>query len=128
MAKLLFKKMQQQLGRIGENLITHGMLVEHDLGRLHMSELKAALQRVKEGDEESKLDVIANAISYTHLIERHIKKEDELIYPYSEKHLSKETLEEVDELTKSFEKEAEANGIQEKYMGILKELEQKYLG
>ena len=39
-----------------------------------MQELRAALARVKDGDEESRLDVIANAISYTHLLARHIKQ------------------------------------------------------
>ena len=49
--KFLFKEMQTKLGKLGENLITHGMLVEHDFGRLYMSDLTDALQRVKDGDE-----------------------------------------------------------------------------
>ena len=68
--KILFDKMQEHLGALGNKLITHGMLVEHDFGRLYMHELREALARVKAGDEESKLDVIANAISYTHLFRR----------------------------------------------------------
>lgn len=125
--KIMFKKMQENLGRIGENLITHGMLVEHDLGRLYMQELNAAINRVKEGDLESYLDVIANAISYTHLIERHIKKEDELVYPYGEKNLSVEDMEQINADTYKFEEEASQNKTQEKYMSILENLEGKYL-
>lgn len=124
--KFMFKKMQENLGKIGENLITHGMLVEHDLGRLHMSELRSALERVQSGDEESKLDVIANAISYTHLIERHIKKEDELVYPFGEKNLSEDIMKEINELTDEFEAVANENGTQEKYMRLLEGLEEKY--
>ena len=125
--KFMFKKMQENLGKIGENLITHGMLVEHDLGRLHMRELRSALERVQSGDEESKLDVIANAISYTHLIERHIKKEDELVYPFGEKNLSEPIMKEINDLTDEFEAKAKEDGIQEKYMTLLKKLEEKYL-
>lgn len=124
--KIFFKQMQKHLGRIGENLITHGMLVEHDLGRLHMQELVAAIDRVKAGDEESYLDVIANAISYTHLIERHIKKEDELIYPFGEKNLSQEVVNQINTDTMKFENEAQKAGTQDKYLNILSELERKY--
>ena len=74
--KLLFHEMVTHLGPLGNKLITHGMLVEHDSGRLFIKELEEALQRVKSGDEMSKLDVIANAISYTHLLRRHIEKEN----------------------------------------------------
>ena len=125
--KILFEKMQQNLGRMGENLITHGMLVEHDLGRLHIQELEQAIKRVKEGEEESLLDVIADAISYTHLIERHIKKEDELIYPFGEKQLSAEIIKEVEEKTEEFERNAINAKVQEKYLNLLENLEKVYV-
>lgn len=124
--KFLFAKMQEHLGRIGENLITHGMLVEHDYGRLYMSELKDALQRVKEGDDVSKLDVISNIISYTHHITRHIAKEDEVVYSYGAKNLPKDVLDKVDELSNAFEKDANEHGIQKKYIDLLLRLEEKY--
>ena len=122
----LFAKMQQHLGKIGENLITHGMLVEHDLGRLFMTDLKDALERVKDGSEESKLDVIANIISYTHLINRHIAKEDEVVYQFGVKQLPKEIVEQVNEQSEAFEREANEKGVQEKYLDMLKRLEEKY--
>lgn len=125
--KFLFKEMQKSLGRIGDNLITHGMLIEHDYGRYYMQELREALARVKAGEEESKLDVIANAISYTHLLERHIKKEDELVYTYGMKNLDQSILAEVDRLSEQFEEDARAAGIQEKYLMILEQMEKKYL-
>lgn len=124
--KFMFKRMVERLGRMGDNLITHGMLVEHDLGRLHMQELRIALTRVQNGDEESILDVIANAISYTHLIERHIKKEDELVYPFGEKNLDEADMEEINQKTEQFEEDAMQNGVQDKYLTILSELEKKY--
>uniref|UniRef100_UPI0018ABAE5D hemerythrin domain-containing protein n=1 Tax=Clostridium sp. 1001271B_151109_B4 TaxID=2787148 RepID=UPI0018ABAE5D len=64
--KILFIKMVEELGEAAEKVVNHGMLVEHDLGRLHVRELVSALEKVKVGEEEAKLDVIANAISYTH--------------------------------------------------------------
>lgn len=125
--KFLFKEMQTHLGSVGENLITHGMLVEHDFGRLYMSELKAALDRVKNDDEESKLDVISNAIGYTHLLTRHIAKEDEVIYQFGKNRLSKEVMEEIDMKSKEFEEEENIKGTQNYYIKLLESLEKKYM-
>lgn len=124
--KFLFKAMEEHLGALGQKLIRVGMLVEHDFGRLYMSELREALRKFEEGDEESKLDIIANMISYTHLLERHISKENEVVYPFGEKQLSKEILDEVHEKTEAYEREATSKGIQEKYEMLLKRLEEKY--
>jgi hemerythrin-like domain-containing protein len=124
--KFLFKEMQTRLGRMGENLITHGMMVEHDLGRLYMSDLEAALERVKSGDDESRLDVISNAVGYTYLLTRHIGKEDSVVYNFGVKNLPEEVLEEINRKTEQFENEANANGVRNHYIGMLERLEDKY--
>lgn len=124
--KFLFKEMMNHLGELGSKLIRNGMLVEHDLGRLYIKDLVEALEKVKAGDEESKLDVIANAISYTHLLERHIAKEDEVVYTFGARKLAKEVLEMVDQDSEIFEEEAKRQGTQAKYIGLLEELENKY--
>ena len=125
--KFLFKEMVDNLGKIGENLIKSGMLVEHDWGRLFISELISALEKVKNGNEESKIDVIANAVGYANHLSRHIKKEDELVYTFAEKKLEPGILGHVNAQTDEFEKEAEEKGIQKHYIGLLEELEAKYI-
>lgn len=125
--KFLFKEMQNHLGSIGDNLITHGMLVEHDLGRLYISDLLVALDKVKNGEEESKLDVIANAIGYTNLLTRHIQKEDEVVYQFGSTKLSKEVLDEIDEKSRIYEEECNEKGIQKQYINLLISLENKYI-
>jgi hemerythrin-like domain-containing protein len=125
--QFLFKEMVNNLGKMGANLVTHGMLVEHDWGRLFVSELNAALLRVKAGDKESKLDVIANAVGYANHLSRHIAKEDAVVYTFAEKQLSQEVLEQVNKQTQAFEEEANRQGIQNHYIEILVELEKKYM-
>ena len=88
--KILFVKMVEELGEPAEKAVKQGMLVEHDLGRLHIRELVEALDKLKAGEEEAKLDVIANAISYSHLLTRHIDKEDRVIYKFAERNLKRE--------------------------------------
>lgn len=122
---ILFNKMVNELGPIAEKLVKHGMLVEHDFGRLYMQELEIAVKKVQTGDDEAKLDVIANAISYTHLLYRHIDKEDGVVYKYAKNNLSKESLEALDKECERVEVEATNNEVQRKYIKLLEEFEAK---
>lgn len=122
--KILFIKMVEELGEAAEKAVNHGMLVEHDLGRLHVRELVSALEKVKAGEEEAKLDVIANAISYTHLLMRHIDKEDRVIYKFAERNLNDEVMKFIDDECENYEINNEE--IKNKYISILEDLEKRY--
>ncbi|OPJ57939.1 hemerythrin domain-containing protein [Clostridium oryzae] len=125
--QILFKEMVKQLGEIGNNLITHGMLVEHDMGRLFISELEAAAKQYRGKDDyENKADIIANAIGYTKLLQRHIDKENKVVYTYAERSLSPEILKGIDERVVDFEKQAEDEKVIETYIQILDRLTEKY--
>ena len=121
--EILFKKMSEELGDVVKNGPIFGMLTEHDLGRLFISNLEQALERVKNGDHESKVDIIANAIAYSDLLYRHIDKEDHAIYTFGQKKLSPEAMKEVQERCEEVEKAALTEQIQHKYLRIVDELE-----
>lgn len=124
--KFYFNEMEKNLGDIGVALIRHGMLVEHDLGRLYIMNLEKALNEYKENNSNKlKLDIIANTISYGDLLSRHIDKEDQLVYTYGEKNLSKEILNKIENNCCKYEEENSKVAI--KYIEILKTLEEKYL-
>ncbi len=125
--KLLFTRMVEEGGDTAVKLVKHGMLVEHDLGRMYVRDLEDSLSRVKSGDNEAKVDVIANAISYTHLLEKHIEKENNAAYTYAVRQLPEETLRKIDEECKAYESESAKDHVQDRYIGILKELENKYI-
>lgn len=125
--KFLFNEMADNLGELGKKLVTHGMLVEHDFGRAFIIQLQDALRCVKSGDEESKLDVIANAVGYANHLARHIGKEDKLIYTFAERQLAPEVLERVDKNSELFEEDAAKKSVQAHYIGLLEDLERKYL-
>jgi len=124
---LLFTKMVEELGPTAEKLVRHGMLVEHDLGRLFVQELEDAVKHVLDGDMDARLDVIANAVSYTHLLNRHIDKEDGVVYKYAQNNLSKETMTNLEQECLAFEKKAKEDKIQDKFLALLKELESHYV-
>lgn len=121
---ILFIKMVENIGEAAEKAVNQGMLVEHDLGRLYVRDLVSALEKVKGGDEEAKLDIIANAISYTHLLKRHIDKEDRVIYKFAERNLNDEVMKFIDVECENFEINNEE--IKNRYILTLEELEKKY--
>ena len=118
---ILFNRMVEHLGALGEKTIKNGMLVEHDLGRLYVNSLEEALIKVKSGNEEAKLDVIANAIGYSDLLERHKTKEDNVIYKFAERQLSKEIMDQIDK--EALEYEEKNKKVKEENLLILKKLE-----
>lgn len=120
----LFNRMVEHLGEAGKNAITHGMLVEHDLGRLYIKNLEEALKNLKDGNEEAKLDIIANAISYATLLENHIHKEDNVIFSFAKRKLSEDILKTVNE--ECYKYEEENSHTREENIGILETLEEKY--
>jgi hemerythrin-like domain-containing protein len=125
--KILFSRMVDEIGGAAEKLVKFGMLVEHDLGRMYIKEFEEALAKAKAGDNEAKLDIIANAVSYANLLNRHIDKEDNVVYSFAKRELSDETLSKVDIECAEFEEETSKAGIQSRYISILESLEQKYI-
>jgi hemerythrin-like domain-containing protein len=125
--KLLFNEMVEHLGNLGSKMVNQGMLIEHDMGRLYIRELVSSLELTKQGDDEARIDVIANAISYTHHLKRHIDKEDKVIYTFAKKHLPEEIIDKVNQDTVAFENTAYEKGVQKHYILILEDLENKYI-
>ncbi|MGG7142743.1 hemerythrin domain-containing protein [Clostridium nigeriense] len=121
---MLFNRMVDEIGETAEKVVKYGMLVEHDLGRLYVSSLSEALEELKKGNNEAKLDVIANAISYTNLLERHIHKEDNVIYKFAQRELKEETMNLINYECVEFENKF--NDIKDNNLSILEELKIKY--
>ena len=97
----LFNKMVQHLGPAAQKLVTNG-------------------------NKEAVLDIIANSISYTHLLDRHIQKENDIVYPFAQKNFNKEISDEIQKECDEFEENANQQGFQDKYILLLEQLENKY--
>lgn len=125
--EILFAEMTNHLGEMGTKLIQHGMLVEHDLGRRFIMDLETALNQYKEKPNvNDKLEIVANAVGYANLLIRHIDKENQVIYPFAQRSLESSILESVDKRVSVFEEDAKTQKIQDHYLGILEDLENKY--
>lgn len=125
--EILFKKMREELGEALAGAPISGMLVEHDLGRLFIKTLEEALERVKNGDMDSRVDIIANAIGYADLLNRHIEKEDKVIYNFARRSLKEEAMGFVNENCEKVEELAEKESVQRRYICLLEELEANWV-
>lgn len=118
--KILFPEMTARLGKMAENLVTHGMLVEHDLGRNHIRGLETALKMLAEDPKiEHKLDVITEAMGYAHLMQIHIEKENSVVYTFAERSLPQDVKDHIDEKCRAFEEQQTSLGVQKKYLDML---------
>ncbi|AGB41169.1 hypothetical protein Halha_1222 [Halobacteroides halobius DSM 5150] len=122
---ILFAMISDHLDDDIEKDPVEAMLSEHDLGRYFIGNLESALDSVKEGKENAKVDIIANAIAYADLLAGHIYKEDNIIYSYAEEELSQDSLQKVHQEGKEVEATASEEGLQEGYINLVNELEAK---
>ncbi|MBU5677109.1 hemerythrin domain-containing protein [Alkaliphilus sp. MSJ-5] len=121
--EILFEKMSSELGPAIKQGPIFGMLAEHDLGRLFVKNLENALIESEKGNDNAKVDIIANATAYTDLLYRHIDKEDNAIFNFAESQLKAEIHE---QLNVEFEKAKErlnSDDTERKYVALLEELE-----
>lgn len=123
--QILFRAMIEDLGPVAVNLIQHGMLVEHDLGRLHITELESALEAYgKVPSTKNKLGILAGASGYANLLQRHIEKEDAAVYAFAERSLPKNVLDDVEQRIEAFEKNTSVQ--REDSLLLLRKLVAKY--
>lgn len=125
---LLFSRMTEELGPAAEKLVRYGMNVEHDMGRLFVQDLETAVRKVLGGDFNARLDIIANAISYSHLLERHIEKENNVVYKFARNNLAVETRKRLEKECSDFERMAEDDNIQAVYLALLEKFESGTFG
>jgi hemerythrin-like domain-containing protein len=124
--ELLFPAMEQagvarDKGPIGV------MLREHELGRECVQKMKAAFPRIKAGEPRAAKDFVRSARDYISLLNQHIDKENNVLFPMAERQLSEATLE---ELSKGFERIEEQKigvGKHEEFHKMIDQLESAYL-
>jgi len=103
------------------------MLKEHQQGRALVAEMKTALDQFSGGDTSAAQNLIKPANEYIMLLEFHIEKENNVLFPMAEKHLSKNKMLGLKKGFDRIEKEKVGAGKHEYYHQILEALEKEYL-
>ena len=97
----LMKEATEQ-GRI---LVENGMLVEHQMARYYVKEMKKLIKQ--EDCPQLRVKLIGFAQAYIDLLRRHIDKENHVAYPYAQKVVDEEKLQAVFDTYPKAEHEAE---------------------
>lgn len=71
------------------------MLMEHDTGRSYVKDISEAFAKHKTGDSKASSKIIENARNYIELLNRHIDKENNILFPMADALLSAEKQEEL---------------------------------
>ncbi|MBI4447937.1 hemerythrin domain-containing protein [Candidatus Woesearchaeota archaeon] len=98
---------------------TDQMLHEHDLGRNYIKELEEGLKK------KNTQKIIENAKGYAGLLQEHIFKEDNILYPMADDVLDGKVQKLMLERFVEAEKKNFAKGTKEKYLSIAKEFEKR---
>lgn len=98
---------------------TEQMLYEHNLGRDLVKNLETG---VNEGDKQKVLD---NARGYAYLLEDHISKEDNILYPMACEALPAETQNSIRQEFLSVEMEKFTPEVKEKYLKMVGDFEKR---
>jgi hemerythrin-like domain-containing protein len=103
------------------------MLAEHRQGRELVGAMRAAMTKYRQGEAAAANRFSEAAKAYIDLLNRHIEKENNVLFSIAERHLPKDTL---SELKKGFDRlETEEIGIgrHAEFHRMLENLEEKYL-
>jgi hemerythrin-like domain-containing protein len=99
------------------------MLMEHDQGRRYAAGIKAALPGYAEGDREASASLVSSIRGYGNLLLAHIQKEDQILYPLSDRIFSEAEKTELMDEFERVEREVTGPGEHEKHMALIDELQ-----
>lgn len=121
---VLFKAMQES-GVPSEGGPIGVMLYEHEQGRSFTRAMRAAAQRLEEGDTTAKQVIVDNALGYATLLRQHIMKEDRILFPLAGRVLALDRQTSLLERFEQVEHEETGEGVHEKYLALAEKLEKE---
>lgn len=102
------------------------MLMEHDMGRNFVKGLSDAIDEYDNGNKDAATKIIENAKNYASLLSNHIYKEDNILYPMADMHLSPEQQKQLQDGFNYVQKEKIGEEFYSRLLNSLSELKSKY--
>ena len=103
------------------------MLKEHQQGRDLVANMHASLAHYSEGNRKAAIDLIQYARAYTVLLNQHIDKENNVLFPMADRHLSSEKQAELWQGFEAIETQKIGAGKHEAFHRMIDSLERIYL-
>jgi hemerythrin-like domain-containing protein len=104
------------------------MLHEHDEGRGLVGVLRARAEQAEPWSDADRQEIADVARAFSELLHAHIHKEDVILYPMAEQHLSPEVLAEVGASCERFEEQQTGSGTHERLHALAEELVLRHAG
>lgn len=99
------------------------MLNEHELGRKFTRQMRDGAERWSAGDTNGRDTVIVAARNYIALLQQHIAKEDQILFPMANRVIPPAIHDEVWEAFEHVEHEETGEGVHEKYLALAESME-----
>ncbi len=103
------------------------MLAEHDIGRGHVRGMAEALEQYKSGNDKSAPLLATHAREYIALLNGHIDKENNALFPMADAHVPASKQNELYEEFEKLEEEKIGPGVHEEFHNLLDGLAKTYL-
>lgn len=104
------------------------MLHEHDQARSYTRDLRAAAERMADGDESARTDAAQAATGYSQLLRQHIFKENNILFPLANQIISSDDVDAIDEEFEQFNQQAQQQDIRQTCLALLDDLEKVLKG
>jgi len=121
---VLFPKMEQQ-GIPSQGGPIGVMLSEHQMGRVYTKSMREGAERLLAGDGTAQAEVVKSARNYVELLQQHIFKEDNILFPMANRVIPPAEQEQVWEDFEHVEHEETGEGVHEKYLALAEKLEKE---
>ncbi len=122
---LLFSLMEEA-GVPDEKDLVGELLAEHTLGRAFVMSLADEVELIREGKRAAATDFVDFAQSYILLLAHHICKEDNILCPMVDRHLTSQQQQRLQDEFEKVEREKFATGTRQKYAQIVESLKDTY--
>lgn len=103
------------------------MLKEHQQGRKHVAQMKAALTQYENGDDSAAVKLKTQADAYISLLNQHIDKENNVLFPMADQYLPENRLAEMKTGFDRIETDRIGTGKHEAFHRMLDKLSEIYL-
>ena len=103
------------------------MIHEHNEGRNYIKLAGESIEKFKDGDRSSFEQIKYNLLNYCELLTNHIAKENNILYPMSERILPTEVLSAMSDDFEKFNENTFENEYFDKYLKLVADFSKKYL-
>lgn len=101
------------------------MLNDHEQSRIFTKGMREAALKVEAGDNQAIPSLIQNARGYATLLQQHIQKEDNILFPMANQLIPVDSHDQVLDGFEHVEHEETGEGVHEKYLALADKLEKE---